>query len=176
MDGKVILVNEKDEKIGLADKMQAHTFGLLHRAFSVFVLNNKNEMLIHKRALSKYHSGGLWTNACCSHPKDGETTLAAAHRRLKEELGIDCEIKELFTHLYKLEVDNKLTEHEYDHVYIGKFSNEIQANPEEVAEYKYIPINDLLKWIEKEPTIFTAWFRALLPIFLHHLPHSSASA
>lgn len=175
MSEKVILVNENDEWLGLADKMEAHTSGLLHRAFSVFILNDKNEMLIHKRALHKYHSGGLWSNACCSHPRYGESTLSAAKRRLNEELGIQkCQLKKLFTHHYKLEVDNELTEHEYDHIFMGKYNSDVNINTDEVADYKFVPIDELQQLIQKEPHSFSVWFKALLPTFLDYISARAA--
>ncbi|MCB0699184.1 MAG: isopentenyl-diphosphate Delta-isomerase [Chitinophagaceae bacterium] len=159
----VIIVNEKDEWLGYVEKMQAHKEGLLHRAFSVFVMNNNNEILLQRRALDKYHSGGLWSNTCCSHPWVGESTMAAAHRRLVEEMGFDCELEKLFTHKYKLGMDNGLFEHEYDHVYFGVYNGDLDINKDEVAEYKFVPINELDCWLEKRPMDFTAWFRLLWP-------------
>src|ERR1043165_7585171 len=116
---KVILVNERDEETGEMEKMEAHRKGILHRAFSVFIFNNKNEMLLQQRALHKYHSGGLWTNTCCSHPRPGEETLSAAKRRLVEELNVDATIQWSFDFIYEANFDNGLYEHEYDHVFIG---------------------------------------------------------
>ncbi|MDP4845544.1 MAG: isopentenyl-diphosphate Delta-isomerase, partial [Salibacteraceae bacterium] len=142
---KVILVNENDQAIGTMEKMEAHEKALLHRAFSVFIFNSKNEMLIHQRAFSKYHSGGLWTNACCSHPRENETAEQAAHRRLEEEMGFDCDINHQFSFVYKAELDQGLTEHEFDHVFTGIYESEIKPNPEEVAAFKYISISDLKK-------------------------------
>lgn len=162
---EVILVNEKDEEVGTLEKMQAHREGLLHRAFSVFILNDQGEMLIHKRANSKYHSGGLWTNACCSHPKPNEDTTAAAARRLMEEMGISCELKHSFSFLYKAHLDNELTEHEFDHVYIGMFSENPNPNSEEVEDWKYISIAQLQNEVTENPGNFTEWFKIALPEF-----------
>lgn len=172
----VILVNERDEWLGLADKMQAHKTGLLHRAFSVFVLNDKNEMLIQRRAEDKYHSPGLWSNACCSHPRAGESTMAAAHRRMQEELGIECVIEEIFTYRYKADVGNGLIENEYDHIYIGTSNSVPTLNPEEVSDYQYISIDKLSEWMQAEPESFTAWFRLLLPQLIKHLSEHSQAA
>jgi isopentenyl-diphosphate Delta-isomerase len=156
---KVILVNENDQAIGTMEKMEAHEKALLHRAFSVFIFNSKNEMLIHQRAFSKYHSGGLWTNACCSHPRENETAEQAAHRRLEEEMGFDCDIDHQFSFVYKAELDQGLTEHEFDHVFTGIYESEIKPNPEEVAAFKYISISDLKKDLNAHPERYTEWFK-----------------
>jgi len=156
---KVILVDKNDNPIGLMEKMEAHEKGVLHRAFSVFIFNNNNEMLLQQRAFSKYHSGGLWTNACCSHPRESETTINAAHRRLKEEMGFDCDLEEVFDFIYKKKLDKGLTEHELDHVFIGKYEGDIKINPEEVNSYKYININALKKDIIDNPNNYTEWFK-----------------
>lgn len=162
MAEKVILVDAEDNQVGTMEKMQAHREGLLHRAFSVFIFNNKKQMLIHQRAHSKYHSGGLWTNACCSHPRENETVLEAAHRRLQEEMGFDTELEEIFQFTYKAALDNELTEHEYDHVLIGEFNQEPNLNPEEVADYKYIGLDELRKDMESNPQMYTEWFKIAL--------------
>ena len=143
----VILVNEKDEQIGSIGKLEAHQKGLLHRAFSIIVWNDQNEILIHQRAAGKYHSEGLWTNACCSHPKVGESVLEAAHRRLQEEMGFDCELQQKFHFIYKIELENQLFEHELDHVLIGKFNQNPTPNPEEVKDFRWISLLDLKKEI-----------------------------
>ncbi|MEZ5018430.1 MAG: isopentenyl-diphosphate Delta-isomerase [Flavipsychrobacter sp.] len=165
---KVICVNEQDEYLGLANKMQAHIDGTLHRAFSVFIMNDSGEMLLQQRAKNKYHSPGLWSNACCSHPRFGESTTAAAHRRMREEMGFDCSIEKIFTFRYKAEVGQGLIENEYDHIYIGNYSGEIIPNKEEVASYKYVAIDDLYEWMKKEPQLFTAWFKMVLPEFIEN--------
>lgn len=164
----VILVNEKDEWLGSAEKLKAHKDGLLHRAFSVFVLNDNNEVLLQQRALDKYHSGGLWSNACCSHPRVGESTIAAAHRRLEEEMGFDCDVEQVFTYKYKADVGGGLTEHEYDHVFIGYYSGAVSINKDEAADYKYVPIDEVNCWLEKRPQNFTEWFRMIWPEFLKY--------
>lgn len=155
----MILVDTDDNEVGKMEKMQAHEEAALHRAFSVFLFNDKGEMLIHRRAKEKYHSGGLWTNACCSHPRPGEQTEAAAHRRMQEELGMDCEIDAQFTFLYKKALDHGLTEHELDHVFIGKYEQLPDFNEEEIDACKFISVEDLMKSIEFEPQMYTEWFR-----------------
>lgn len=155
----VILVNEQDQELGLMEKMEAHEKGLLHRAFSVFVFNNKGELMLQQRALDKYHSGGLWTNTCCSHPRQGETVLEAAHRRLQEEMGFDCELEEQFQFIYKKELDKGLTEHEFDHVLFGKFEGEPQLNPEEASSYKFVDMHTLKTDMQNNPQDYTEWFK-----------------
>src|ERR1043165_5827412 len=135
MEEQVILVNEIDDEMGVMEKMEAHQKAILHRAFSIFIFNNKNEMLLQQRALNKYHSGGLWTNTCCSHPRPGEDTAAAASRRLKEEMGIETSIAPAFSFIYQADFDNGLVEYEYDHVFIGKSTCAIVPNAAEVAAF-----------------------------------------
>jgi len=156
---KVILVNENDEPEGLMEKMEAHKKAELHRAFSVFIFNEKGEMMLQQRALSKYHSPGLWTNTCCSHPREGEETLDAAHRRMMEEMGFDCDISEVFSFTYKADVGQGLTEHEFDHVFVGKYNDEPKINPEEVNSWKFMSIDKISEDMEKFPDRFTVWFR-----------------
>lgn len=158
----VVLVDENDNQIGTMEKMQAHEKGLLHRAFSVFVFNSNNELMIHRRALTKYHSGGLWTNTCCSHPREGESAIDAAHRRLQEEMGFDCELEKAFHFIYKKELDNDLTEHELDHVFIGYYDGEANINPEEVHEYKHIGLPELESDVKQNPDQYTEWFKICL--------------
>ncbi|MCT4582225.1 MAG: isopentenyl-diphosphate Delta-isomerase [Flavobacteriales bacterium] len=165
----VVLVDRDDNQLGLMEKMEAHEKGLLHRAFSVFLFNSKGEMLLQQRAFSKYHSGGLWTNACCSHPRDGEDTIAAAHRRLEEEMGFDCEIKKAFHFIYKSALDNNLTEHELDHVFIGQYEGAIVPNPEEVESYQYVPVPELVKDVENNPQNYTEWFKICLEEVLNRV-------
>lgn len=165
----VILVNEKDEAIGTMEKMEAHRKGVLHRAFSVFIINDAGELLLQRRALEKYHSAGLWTNACCSHQFPGETTVAAAHRRLQEEMGFDCELHEIFAFTYKSEFDNGLTEHEFDHVLLGVYNGNISPNAAEVCDYRYLPAQRILELIKNEPDTFTIWFHRALPMVLEHM-------
>lgn len=165
----VVLVNEADEKIGLMEKIEAHEKALLHRAFSVFLFNNKNQLLIQQRALSKYHSPGEWANTCCSHQRDGESTLEAAHRRLGEEMGIDTELKEEFTFIYKQKFGNGLTEHELDHVVFGTFNEDAIPNPDEVGDWKYISIEALQKDIIAHPNNYTIWLKIALNQVIKHL-------
>ena len=168
---KVILVDENDQQIGLMEKIEAHEKALLHRAFSVFVLNSKNELMLQRRALHKYHSPGLWTNTCCSHQRDGETTMDAGLRRLQEEMGFVTPLQEKFSFIYKAEFDNGLTEHEYDHVLLGHFENEPVINPDEVAEWKWMPILEVKNDIENNPENYTPWFRIIFEKFYENLLH-----
>ena len=158
----VILVNEHDKEIGLMEKQEAHIKGLLHRAFSVMVFNGKGEMLLQQRALSKYHSGGLWTNTCCSHPRQGETTEEAAHRRLQEEMGFDCELKLHQTFIYKAPFENGLTEHELDHVFVGIYNQNPHINLDEVNDFHWISLPDLDLQLRDEPEKFTVWFKMIM--------------
>src|SRR5687767_9845264 len=135
MSDQVILVNENDEQLGVMDKMEAHHKGVLHRAFSIFIFNTKGEMLLQQRAEHKYHSGGLWTNACCSHPAPGEETNDAAERRLQEEMGFSTSLVKVLDFTYRAEFDNGLVEHEFDHVYLGLYNGDIHPNPDEVQNY-----------------------------------------
>lgn len=162
MSETVILVNEEDEAIGIAPKMGAHEKGLLHRAFSVLIFNSQGEMLLQKRASSKYHSGGLWSNACCSHPRSGEELQDAVNRRLEEELGFVCETQFDFKFIYKVEFDNGLTEHELDHVFIGHSDATPVPNPEEVEDWKYVSPGDLKNWVKEEPEAFSVWFQIIM--------------
>lgn len=163
---KVILVDTSDQPIGLMEKMQAHKEGRLHRAFSILIFNDKGEMLIHQRANNKYHCGGLWTNACCSHPRANESLEAAAIRRLKEEMGFQTELKKIGTFIYKAEFDNGLTEHEFDHLFLGFFNKKPSPNPKEVMDWKYVEIETLKKDIQSHPDEYTIWFKEIMS---HHL-------
>jgi len=169
MEEQVILVNEQDEQIGLMNKMEAHEKALLHRAFSVFVMNDKGELMLQQRAAEKYHSPLLWANTCCSHQRDGETSLNAGKRRLEEEMGFVCELKELFSFIYKAPFDNGLTEHELDHVMIGTYQDAPVINPEEVASYKWMTLEAVKNDMEKQPEIYTEWFKIIFDKFYHHL-------
>ncbi|CAM3199879.1 isopentenyl-diphosphate Delta-isomerase [Empedobacter stercoris] len=164
----VVLVDQDDQKLGLMEKQQAHVAGLLHRAFSVFVFNSKGELMIQQRAASKYHSPTLWTNTCCSHPRDNETYEEAAHRRLQEEMGFDCELEYKFNFIYKAHLENDLIEHELDHVFIGTFDEDPKLNPEEVMAYRWVELDDLKKDMEKNPQNYTAWFKI---IFEHYVSY-----
>ena len=166
---EVILVNELDEQVGSMEKMEAHRLALLHRAFSVFIFNKKGEMLLQQRADKKYHSPGLWTNACCSHPMPGESTETAAHRRLKEELGFDTEIEHVFHFQYKTPFDNGLTEHELDHVFIGTYDAEIKADPNEVKDFCFMPMDTISQHLQDHPHKFTSWFKIAFPKLEEHV-------
>lgn len=169
MEEQVILVNEKDEPIRLMGKMEAHEKGLLHRAFSVFVFNSKQEVLLQQRAACKYHSPNLWTNTCCSHPRVGETNQQAGERRLQEEMGLQVPLQEVFSFIYKAPFDNGLTEHEYDHVLIGYSDAQPQINPEEVASWKWLSLEAIKEDILQAPERYTAWFKIIFKEFYHHL-------
>lgn len=166
---QVILVNEKDEPIGLMNKLEAHEKAVLHRAFSVFILNDKNEVMLQQRAHHKYHSPLLWTNTCCSHQRAGETNIEAGKRRLYEEMGFTAELKELFHFIYKAPFDNGLTEHELDHVMIG-YSNEVPSiNPEEVESWKWMKIEDIKEDMIQNPALYTVWFKIIFDEFYHYI-------
>ena len=160
---EVILVNEHDEQTGLMEKMEAHQKGLLHRAFSIFIFNDKGEMLLQQRASGKYHNPGLWTNACCSHPMPGESTQVAAERRLYEELGFTTSLEKVFSFTYKVNFENGLTEHEFDHVFTGDYTGEIKANPLEVNDYCYKSLEEIGLSLESHPQKFTEWFKIAFP-------------
>lgn len=157
----VILVDDKDNEIGLMPKTEAHKRALLHRAISVFIFNSNGEWLLQRRALTKYHSSGLWTNACCTHPLPQETNIDAAKRRLTQEMGIQCSLKELFSFTYKEALDNELTENEFDHVFIGITNSIPIINKEEVTQFKYIKYSDLTLDIKKNPNHYTVWFKKI---------------
>lgn len=156
------LVDKNDNIIGSEEKLLVHQKGLLHRAFSILIFNKKGEMLIHQRALHKYHSPGLWTNACCGHPNKGEAMEAAVHRRLQEEMGFDCPLDLKFKFQYHASFDNGLTENEIDHVYVGEFNDDFVFNPEEVADYKWGSLDYLRKDTAENPNNYTVWFRKIL--------------
>lgn len=166
---KVILVNENDEQIGLMPKQEAHEKAILHRAFSVFIFNDRNELMLQQRALDKYHSPGLWTNTCCSHQRDGETNIEAGKRRLQEEMGFIVDLKESVSFIYKAPFDNGLTEHEFDHVLLGKYNNDPIINLEEVASWKWMPLEDVKGDILARPEIYTAWFKVIFDKFYNHI-------
>lgn len=162
MEEKVILVNTQDQPMGLMEKMEAHEKGLLHRAFSVFVVNDKGEVLLQQRADSKYHSGGLWTNTCCSHPRDGEDLISAGKRRLREEMGFEVDLKYAFAFIYRAELDKGMTEHEFDHVMTGVYNDAPYPNPDEVGGWKYMKWDDLIADMANNPENYTAWFRIIM--------------
>ena len=165
----VILVDENDQPIGTMEKIEAHEKALLHRAFSVFIINQKGEIMLQQRAWHKYHSPLLWTNTCCSHQRVGETNLEAGKRRLQEEMGFEVSLKELFHFIYKAPFDNGLTEHELDHVMIGYYNEEPNINPEEVESWKWMGIEDIRKDMTENPEIYTVWFKIIFDEFYHYI-------
>ncbi len=165
----VILVNEADEPIGLMPKMEAHQKAVLHRAFSVFIMNNKGETMLQQRAADKYHSPLLWTNTCCSHQREGESNVQAGVRRLQEEMGFSTELQELFSFIYKAPFDNGLTEHELDHVMMGVYEGVPEINPGEVADWKWMGLEDIKQDISNNPDSYTAWFKIIFERFYDHL-------
>jgi len=158
---KIVLVNKKNETIGTEEKMEAHLAGKLHRAFSILLFNKKGETLIQRRAKSKYHSPGLWTNTCCSHPRPKEEAKLAAERRLKEEMGINCKLKEAFNFIYKAKLGG-LIEHEFDHVFLGKFDGKPRPDKKEVADWRWVKLKELKTDIKKNPKKYTPWFRIII--------------
>ena len=169
MEEQVVVVSENDEILGLMEKMNAHENGILHRAFSVFLFNDKGEMLLQKRASGKYHSPNQWTNAVCSHPKIDETYLEGAQRRLNEELGITADLSEKFSFIYKADVGQNLWEHELDHVFTGNYEGNFALNEEEVSEVRYISMQQLDEEMNANPEKFTEWFKIILKEYKDHL-------
>ncbi len=165
----VILVDQNDQQIGLMPKMEAHEKAVLHRAFSVFILNHKGEIMLQKRAADKYHSPSLWTNTCCSHQRDGESNIEAGKRRLKEEMGFQTELEELFSFVYKAPFDNGLTEHEFDHVMIGRYDESPEINLEEVSDWKWMSPSAIKKDIDTNPELYTAWFKIIFEKFYDYI-------
>jgi isopentenyl-diphosphate delta-isomerase len=166
---RVLLVNTQNEVIGTMEKMEAHEKALLHRAFSVFVLNKKGQLMLQQRAAHKYHSPLLWTNTCCSHQREGETNIGAGKRRLREEMGLEVELKELFSFIYKAPFDNGLTEHELDHVMVGYSELEPNINPEEVAAWKWMDLDAVKTDMVANPDRYTVWFKIIFEKSYHHL-------
>jgi isopentenyl-diphosphate delta-isomerase len=159
---EVVLVDHNDLQVGTMEKLEAHRHGLLHRAVSVFLFNSKGEVMLQRRALSKYHSAGLWTNTCCSHPYPGESAADAARRRLMEEMGIDATLDFSHSFIYKTELEGGLTEHELDHVFIGSYDGEASPDPEEADQWKFVPLADLMEDIKVHPDLYTVWMRLIL--------------
>lgn len=159
IDSLLILVDENDQEIGQMGKMETHKLGLLHRAFSIFIFNSKGELLLQKRAMGKYHSAGLWSNTCCSHPQVGESIVEAAERRLQEEMGIRTTLKTIYSFIYQATFDNGLTEHEYDHVLVGNCDELPIINREEVSDYRYISLEDLTDEIHTMPDQYSIWLK-----------------
>ena len=165
----VILVDEKDNQVGLMPKLEAHQKGLLHRAFSVFIFNSDYKLLLQKRASSKYHSGGLWTNTCCSHPRDGEDTADAANRRLYEEMGIKTSLRKVYEFIYRAELDNNLIENEFDHVFYGIYNDDPILNTDEADDFKWIDMETLRNDIDNNQDQFTVWFKIAFDYFYNYL-------
>lgn len=173
---KLIAITEDDVQVELVDKLEAHKKGILHRAFSIFVLNNKNELLLQQRAMGKYHSENLWSNTCCSHPLPGEATLDAAHRRLKEEMGFDCALEYIFSLRYKADVGNGLTENELDHVYIGYYNGNVSPDPAEVKNHRFISLQEIEELLAAQPENFTKWFHLAMPKLANHINQKERAA
>ena len=159
MEERVILVNALDEVVGFGEKLRTHAEGALHRAFSVFTFNARGELLLQRRALPKYHSGGLWSNTACGHPRPGEPTAAAARRRLREEMSLDCELREAFEFVYRAELDGALVEHEYDHVFVGTHDAEPAPDPSEVEEWRWVSMGELRRGLMEEPHRYSFWLK-----------------
>lgn len=162
MSDRVILVDDRDQPVGTAEKLWAHQHGHLHRAFSVFVLNDRGQLLLQRRAASKYHSPLLWSNTCCSHPRPGEATSAAAHRRLREEMGFDCRLRTIGSFVYRADVGGGLVEHEYDHLLLGRWNGAPTPAPEEVGDWRWVGLPALRRRVAESPDRFTYWLRAAL--------------
>ena len=158
----VILVNKSDKKIGLMPKIEAHEKGFLHRAFSVFIFNNKRQLLLQKRNSNKYHSPGLWTNTCCSHQRDGESNINAGIRRLQDEMGFKTDLKEIGSFIYKVKFDNGLIEHELDYILVGEYENDVEPNPQEVDDWKWIGLEEINNDIKTNPEEYTEWFKIIM--------------
>jgi isopentenyl-diphosphate delta-isomerase len=169
IEEQVILVDKNDQKIGLMPKMEAHQKAVLHRAFSVFVMNDKGQLLLQQRAASKYHSPLLWANTCCSHQRDGESNLDAGKRRLQEEMGFVTELNEVFSFIYKAPFDNGLTEHELDHVMLGAYNAAPIINKNEVESFKWMKPEDVKQDMLEKPEIYTAWFKIIFEKFYEHI-------
>jgi isopentenyl-diphosphate delta-isomerase len=159
---QLILVDAQDRELGAKEKLQAHVEGVLHRAFSVFVFDAGNRLLLQRRALTKYHSGGLWSNTACGHPRPGETTVEAARRRLREEMGFDCELREAFEFLYRAELDGALVEHEYDHVFVGTHEGEPTPDSSEVEDWRWVTMDELRRCLRVEPQRYSYWLKAVV--------------
>ena len=173
---ELILVDGHDRPVGVMEKMEVHRQALLHRAFSIFIFNSKGEMLLQKRAAVKYHSPGLWTNACCSHPAPGQTTEEAAQKRLQEEMGFSIPLQKAFSFIYKAEFDNGLTEHEFDHVFTGIYDGAVSPAPEEVSDYCYRNMDTIRNAMANDPDAYTAWFRIAFPKLEIYLSQNNGSS
>lgn len=173
MEERVILVDENDLEIGTQEKLSAHREGALHRAFSLFVFNSRGKLLLHKRAAGKYHSGSLWANTCCSHPRPQETVEEAAHRKLRSEMGFDCDVRKVFHFIYKVQFENRLFEHELDHVFIGTFEADPVPNPEEVDDWKWVDPEELRRDLKAHPESYVYWLHECLDRVLVERRHLS---
>ncbi len=171
---EVVLVDDQDRALGRMEKMEAHRKGVLHRAFSAFVLNDRGELMLQQRAHEKYHSGGLWTNTCCSHPRPEEQVLVAGERRLTEEMGFTTPLKRLFKFIYRAELDNELTEHELDHVLLGYYNENPIVNPSEVAGFRWVGLEEVSLEMQRHPERFTEWFKICFAPFYEHMKELSA--
>lgn len=165
----VILVNENDEQIGTMPKLEAHEKAALHRAFSVFIFNDKNELMLQQRAGHKYHSPNLWTNTCCSHQRVGESNVEAGKRRLQEEMGFVTELKDTISFIYKAPFDNGLTEHEFDHILVGNYNAEPMINADEVSDWKWMPLENVKDNMQRQPELYTEWFKIIFDKFYEHI-------
>jgi isopentenyl-diphosphate delta-isomerase len=170
MGAQLILVNEKDVAAGVGDKLKVHRDGLLHRAFSIFIFNSRGELLLQRRAYGKYHSPGLWSNTCCGHPRPGEQLIVEARRRLKVEMGLDCQLEEFDSFIYRADVGDGLIEHEFDHLLIGHSEAEPVLNPEEAVEWRRVPLAALVSEVRECPEDFTCWLRIITDTRLHKFP------
>lgn len=160
---QVILVDEHDNDRGVMDKMEAHQKGLIHRAFSIFIFNSKGQMLLQQRAINKYHSGGLWSNSCCSHPYPGEEIKEAAIRRLNEELGFETPLEKIFDFIYQVSFENGLVENEFDHVFVGRYDGNVEVNSDEVNDYVFKSMQQIRSELEATPGLYTEWFKISFP-------------
>lgn len=174
MEDQLILVRADDTPTGVCGKLQAHREGLLHRAFSLFVFDDAGRLLLQRRAAQKYHSGGLWTNTCCGHPRPGECMAAAVRRRLREEMGIACDLREVGSLLYRAALDQGLVEHEYVHIHAGRFGGDPEPDPAEAAGWKWLSLPALFAWLAAEPSAFTVWFRQIMALAGPHDVHAWA--
>ncbi|TAK47224.1 MAG: isopentenyl-diphosphate Delta-isomerase [Xanthobacteraceae bacterium] len=168
MEDHVILVDQTDNEMGIAEKMAAHRTGQLHRAISIFVFDSAGRLLLQKRASAKYHSGGLWSNTCCSHPRRNERSADAARRRLQEEMGIDCEVLKVFDFIYRAEFSNGLIEHEYDHVFFGHYDGDPRPNPKEAEDWKWADLTELSADVKKHLGSYSFWLAKCLDRVIAH--------
>ena len=169
IEDKVILVDINDNQIGLMPKLEAHEKGVLHRAFSVFIFNNNGELMLQKRALTKYHSPGLWTNTCCSHQREGESNIYSAKRRLSEEMGFVTELQEKTSFIYKAKFDNGLIEHELDHIIVGNYNQSPIIISFEVDSWKWMSMEDIKNNIKDQPYNYTAWFKIIFEKYYKYI-------